>query len=302
MTPVKRNIGQLLVDNGQITAEELNLAEAESEKTGESIKAVLSRLGLASENLLKNTLELEYGVGYISIANVKLLPQVVNLIPESVVRECHAVPVAKDGNRITVAMVSPNDPSALEKIKEHLNGLKLKPVVCLEDDFMELVSSHYRSQTSNIISGDQKLIEQGGSVSLGNKDINQLVHLIDIKEDASEAELLKCAQDEAVVLVANQILSGAIKKGSSNIHINCQGNNVAISYRENDVLSADRLLPKAIHLALVARYKFMAKQNIVERHIPQDGHIRVRFSGRDFSCRISFIPTSEGEHIVIWIN
>src|SRR5439155_23227558 len=107
----------ILVDNGLITADEIKLVHIERQKTGEHISLILSRLGLATESHLKNALELQYGVNYVSLAKTEADPEVLYLLPEATMRQYQIVPIAKQGNRLTVAMVIPNNLIAPDDIK-----------------------------------------------------------------------------------------------------------------------------------------------------------------------------------------
>jgi len=135
MTVTRREIGDLLVDNGVITPEELERVRFEKEKTGHSFPHILSRLGLAGENQLKNALELEYGVNFVSLRKFEPDMQLIGMLPESLIRQHLLVPIARDGTRITVAMVDPSNSASLDDLKKTLNGAAIKTVVCLEDEF-----------------------------------------------------------------------------------------------------------------------------------------------------------------------
>jgi type II secretory ATPase GspE/PulE/Tfp pilus assembly ATPase PilB-like protein len=116
-----------------------------------------------------------------------------------------------------------------------------------------------------------------------------------------EEDLAKRAQEEAIVLLANQILGGAIKRHCSNIHLIAGEKQAAVQYRLNGSLFTDRKLPQAILTALVARYKMMARLNLAEQRMPQDGHIKVKSSSKEIVCLLSTVPNQFGENVVIWI-
>src|SRR5579883_3181097 len=115
MALVKKEIGELLVENGLISPEEWTQVQVEREKTGEPIKVILSRMGLANENQVKNALELQYGVAYTALAKIEPpAMECLQMLPEALMRQHQLVPVMKDGNRITVAMVNPNNLLAVD--------------------------------------------------------------------------------------------------------------------------------------------------------------------------------------------
>jgi len=120
-------------------------------------------------------------------------------------------------------------------------------------------------------------------------------------DNISEHALARKAQEEAIVLLANQILGGAIKRHCSNIHITSGEKQAVVQYRLNGMLYVDRKLPRTILNALIARYKMMARMNLAERNLPQDGHIKVKSSSKEIVCLVSTIPGEHGENVVIWI-
>lgn len=146
MSVVEKSIGELLVDNGQISADELRLAEREAKSTGEPLSIILSRLGLAYEHHFKNALELKYGVTYVSLARTEIQAEILKIVPEAKIREHMMVPVNEKGSRITVVMVNPEHTSGLAALKPYFGERQFTPVVCTEDDFMLFMSNLYHSQ------------------------------------------------------------------------------------------------------------------------------------------------------------
>lgn len=144
MSVVEKSIGELLVDNGQISADELRLAEREAKSTGEPLSIILSRLGLAYEHHFKNALELKYGVTYVSLARTEIQSEILKIVPEAKIREHMMVPVNEKGSRITVVMVNPEHSTGLAALKQYFGDRQFTPVVCTEDDFMLFMSNLYQ--------------------------------------------------------------------------------------------------------------------------------------------------------------
>lgn len=298
MALVKKEIGELLVDNGLITQDELQLVQQERQKTGEPISLILSRLGLATESHLKNALELQYGVNYVSLAKYEAEEEVVNLLPETVMRQHQVVPISRDGSRLTLAMVNPNNLLALDDVKYRLKGSQIKAVVCTEDDFQHFMESFTAKKRAEEVNLEELARENAvdGEVDLSSLDV------IEDSEDAvSDLALQQAAEDAPIVKLANQILGKAISRKVSDIHIEPQEKELIIRYRTDGVLLVDRKLPRAIVNALVSRFKVMADLDIAERRVPQDGRIRVRFSGKDIDFRVSTVPAKFGEKVVMRI-
>ncbi|MCC7529078.1 MAG: hypothetical protein IT342_11175, partial [Candidatus Melainabacteria bacterium] len=163
MSVVEKSIGELLVDNGQISADELRLAEREARSTGEPLSVILSRLGLAYEHHFKNALELKYGVTYVSLARTEVQPEILKKVPEAKLREHMMVPVHEKGSRITVVMVNPEHTGGLAALKEYFTDRQFTPVVCTEDDFTLFMANLYRSH----LDADQTAKESNGT----NEDV-----------------------------------------------------------------------------------------------------------------------------------
>jgi Type II secretory pathway, ATPase PulE/Tfp pilus assembly pathway, ATPase PilB len=297
MALIKKEIGELLVDNGLITADELKIVQQERLKTGEPISLILSRLGLANEKHLKNALELQFGVNYVSLTAVKPEGTCLELLPEKVMRQHQVVPINQEENKLTIAMVNPNNLLALDDIKYRLRGITVQPVVCTEDDFQHFMETVYAKRQEEL--SDQMEEAQDETFIESEVDLSDITIMQEYQDDVNDLDLAKQAQDAPIIQLANQVLAKAIKRQCSDIHVEPQDKNVLVRYRVDGVLFVDRTLPKAILAALVSRYKIMADLDIAERRLPQDGRIRVRFSGKDVDFRVSTIPTKHGEKIVM---
>lgn len=299
MALVKKEIGELLVDNGLITADELRMVQQERLKTGEPISLILSRLGLANESHLKNALERQYGVSYISLAKTHVEPSALQLLPETMMRQHQIVPIAQEDKLLTVAMVNPNNLLALDDIKYRLKSLQIKPLVCSEDDFQHFMETVYSLRQDELSEENEELIDK--SFLESEVDLSTLDVMMESEDEINDLDLAKQAQDAPIVHLANQILAKAIKRRCSDVHVEPQDKSVSVRYRQDGVLFIDRKLPKAILNALISRYKIMADLDIAERRLPQDGRIRVRFSGKDIDFRVSTMPSKHGEKVVMRI-
>lgn len=297
MALIKKEIGELLVDNGLITADELKIVQQERLKTGEPISLILSRLGLANEKHLKNALELQFGVNYVSLTAVKPEGSCLELLPEKVMRQHQVVPINQEENKLVIAMVNPNNLLALDDIKYRLRGITVQPVVCTEDDFQHFMETVYAKRQEEL--SDQMEEAQDETFIESEVDLSDITIMQEYQDEVNDLDLAKQAQDAPIIQLANQVLAKAIKRQCSDIHVEPQDKHVLVRYRLDGVLFVDRTLPKAILAALVSRYKIMADLDIAERRLPQDGRIRVRFSGKDVDFRVSTIPTKHGEKIVM---
>ncbi|MEZ4535831.1 MAG: hypothetical protein R3D26_12655 [Cyanobacteriota/Melainabacteria group bacterium] len=163
MSAVGNEIGELLIDLGYITSEQLSEALTEQEQSGDRITLVLSRLGLVSERQLKDALELQFGVNYINLSLNRPEPDTIKLIPEEVARKYRFVPVAVTGEQYSVAMVDPDDLIAADAVKESLGSEHFKKLVCTADDFDYLLYQTYENAvTESDAEEDTGEVEENG--------------------------------------------------------------------------------------------------------------------------------------------
>ena len=132
---MKQDLGQLLLESGQITAEQLQHAAEEAVKAGEPMGRTCLRLGLVNEGNLKTVLELQYGLNYVNLSKLTPDPELIELLPQELILQEQLIPVSKEGNRLTLAMVTPSDREALDKAKKLLPDWQLRTVVCSDDGF-----------------------------------------------------------------------------------------------------------------------------------------------------------------------
>jgi type IV pilus assembly protein PilB len=325
MTLVKREIGELLVDNGQISPEELQRAEEEKAKSGEPMSVVLSKLGLADESAVKNALELEYGVSYVSLKKSKPDHDLLVAAGEGLCREYECVPISKDSTRLTLAMVTPTNQDAIEAFKMRFLSLQIKPVVCMEAELASFLNEAFGHATdkpapeklgkkptprsTKVLPPEpappkepppkaEELRVESPTIEAPKVEISPTDELA----DQAGVALPSGQEDMAIVLLANHILSNALSRGCTNIHVEPTDKEVLVHYRKDGVLFAARRLPKALLPFLVNRFKAMAQISTNERDLPQDGRLNVQVSGKQLSFRLSIIPAGEGEHLVIWLN
>jgi type II secretory ATPase GspE/PulE/Tfp pilus assembly ATPase PilB-like protein len=338
MTAVHREIGDLLVDNGVITQEDLELVRAEHKRSGNSIVDLLSKLGLASESQLQNALELEYGVNYVDLLKSKTQPdeEAVRLLPQEFMRANRLVGLNLSNRRFTLAMVDPADSLAISAVQDLLPGMQIKPVVVVEDNLLEFLNRFFGNMYETPpLNSNGNANSNGHAQSNGNENSNQTGQskpLENLNPENSKPENLKPENlkpensnpkksnkdeqahdspksavkqlekdgEEAVALLANQILGGAIRSGATHIHISSTEREAVVNYRINGALVIDRKLPKAIVSSVIGRYKSMAKL-VGSDSMVFDGHIKVKSTAKEMVCLLSIIPTLHGEHAVFWI-
>src|SRR5277367_1521488 len=251
MALVKREIGELLVDNGQISPEELKRAEEEKAKSGEPMSVVLSKLGLADEAAVKNALELEYGVSYVSLKKTKPDHDLLVAAGEGLCRKYECVPIAKDSARLTLAMVTPSSQEAIDAFKIRFLSLQIKPVVCIETELTHFLDEAFgqHAPVKPVAERLPKKPTPRASKALPAEPVPPAAAVAP-PEALPEPEAVDQAgagvpagqEDMAIVLLANHILSNALSRGCTNIHVEPTDKEVLVHYRKDGVLFAARRL------------------------------------------------------------
>jgi type II secretory ATPase GspE/PulE/Tfp pilus assembly ATPase PilB-like protein len=192
MSLIGKEIGELLVDGGLLTPAQLEIAEQEKLNTGETISRVLNRLGLASENQIKDTLELQYGVTYVSLIKLSAGAEIIKLLPEKLIRQHQVLPIDYQNGRLTLAMVNPDDPLSVIDIKNHIEFDHLKTVVCMEDDFESFVEAFFAPEEPEPVEmADTEQAVEAESTVNGVIDLGDLLISAGILDDDQVFSALK---------------------------------------------------------------------------------------------------------------
>ena len=292
--PVSRRLGDLLVNEGLITQENLQRALAEQKGSNEKLGSILVRLNLIQEDQLIGFLSRQYGIPSITLSQLDIDPEVVKLVPAQIARKYEVLPVKRTGNALTLAMADPTNVFALDDVA-FMTNLQVLPVVASQGAIRQTIERLYEPQASafsEVITAmegeapDVELVEGGEDVAPSKIDIFEL-------KDASE--------EAPVVKLVNLILTDAIRRGASDIHLEPYEKVFRVRYRIDGVLQEMMAPPKRLEAALLSRVKIMSNLDIAERRLPQDGRIKIRYSSREIDLRVSTLPTIFGEKIVMRI-
>jgi type IV pilus assembly protein PilB len=282
---VNEKIGELLVKENLLTAEQLNNARDEARLKNERLGAQITALGYLDEAELTDFVAKQYGVPSINLEEFEIDPAVVQLIPEEVAIKHTVIPVNRAGSTLIVATADPSNIFALDDIK-FLTGYNIQPVVAAEDAIRRAIDRHYdQSSSLEDVMGD-----------FDDSDID-LVHEAD---DVDINELARESEDAPVVKLVNLILTDAVKKTASDIHIEPYEKSFRVRYRIDGVLYEVMKPPMKLKNAITSRVKIMSSLDIAERRLPQDGRIKLKMGrGREMDFRVSVLPTLFGEKIVL---
>jgi len=282
---LNEQIGELLVRENLLSAEELQQARSEVVAKGGRLGAQITKLGLLEESQLTDFVAKQYGVPAIDLDDFEVDPKVVALIPEDVAIKHNVVPVNRAGSTLIVATADPSNISGLDDIK-FLTGYNIQAVVASEEAIKRGIEKYY-DQTSDL---DDVM------AAFDDSDID----FVQDEEDINEAELGREAEDAPVVKLVNLILTEAIKKSASDIHIEPYEKSFRVRYRIDGVLYEVMKPPMKLKNALISRLKIMSELDIAERRLPQDGRIKLKLGrGREMDFRVSVLPTLFGEKVVL---
>src|SRR5215510_1590883 len=290
--PVNRRLGDLLVADGLLTAEQLKKALAEQKGSPEKLGSLLIRLNFVNEDQLIGFLSRQYGVPSITLAQLDIDPDVLKLVPAPIARKYEVIPVRKMGNSLALAMADPTNVFALDDIS-FMTNLQVLPLVASQTALKKAIDRNYESKTeaiSTVLSDMQTDLANVEVVDEGEEGTK--VDVFELKESADEAPVVK---------LVNMVLVDAIQKGASDIHFESYEKIFRIRFRMDGVLHEMLAPPKRLEPAILSRLKIMANLDIAERRLPQDGRIKLRYSNREIDFRVSVLPTIFGEKAVLRI-
>ena len=282
---LNERIGELLVQESLLSVEELEHARREALAKGGRVGAQLAELGYLDEAELTDFVARQYGVPVIDLGAFQFDPEVLRLIPEEVARKYGVIPVNRAGSTLIVAMSDPSNVFALDDIK-FLTGYNVQPVVTSEGSIAQFLEDHYEedAEFEEVMAG------------FDDSDIN-VVHE---EDDPDSAVLNREAEEAPVVKLVNLILSDAVKKQASDIHVEPYEKTFRVRYRIDGVLYEVMKPPVKLRNAMTSRIKIMSELDIAERRLPQDGRIKLKMGrGREMDFRVSVLPTLFGEKVVL---
>jgi type IV pilus assembly protein PilB len=286
----KKRLGELLLESGLLDEEGLARALAEQRSKRGKLGEVIVSLGLATEQEIAQALSLQLGIPTIDLKNTPVEPQAIELIQEKVARKHLIIPVAIDHRDLHIAMADPLSFEAFEDVR-FASGYTIKPFIAPRSDILWAIDQHYHlgSSLSTIVQDivDERQVEVvHDSLDSDGKDLD---------------DLRKKSEAAPVIRMVNLIVAEAVDQGASDIHVEPTKTALQIRHRVDGLLRKTMDLPKWVQGAVVSRIKIMARMDIAEKRLPQDGRIGVRVGGRSLDLRVSTVPASYGEKVVIRI-
>ncbi len=296
-------IGELLLKEKRITPEQLQEALKYQKGNGGKLGYNLVKLGFVKDEEITALLSKQYGVPSINLAQFQIDPAVIKLVPSETAQKYQIVPLSRSGATLTIAMTDPTNVFAMDDIK-FMTGYNVEPVVASEAAVVEAIATYY-AVTKPPIAGGASALEVA-TKALEEMPLSADASDVEVLEDLEEisAEALEKQGSEApIIKLVNVVLMSAIQKGASDIHIEPYEKEFRVRYRIDGILYNIMAPPMKYRDAMTSRIKIMAKLDIAEKRLPQDGRIKIRFADNgktlEIDFRVSCLPTLFGEKIVM---
>lgn len=284
----KEKLIDILINGKLITQAELAAALDIQKSIGGSLGKILVWQGYVSQKDIVVAMSQQLNIPPINLSKYQIDKTLIDLIPERIVKQYLIMPISRIGNVLTVAMVDPLNIFAIDDIKT-LTNYQIQPIIAAENDVKEAINSYYGAPVGDISdmleqaeASDALEVEQGE----GEEEIN----VSEVAEESKKAPIVK---------VVNLVLNEAMKRRSSDIHIEPREKVLIVRYRVDGNLEDALTLPKKNQNAIIARLKIMSGLDITETRIPQDGRFKISFEGKEIDFRVSILPVTFGGKIVL---
>jgi len=291
---VSSRLGEILVNESLITKDQLQQALDYQKKNGGRLGSCLMKLGFVSDDEITQVLSRQYGVPSINLKYYDVEPSVIKLIPQETAVRYQVVPLSRVGATLTIAMTDPTNVFAMDDIK-FMTGFNVEPVVASETDINDAIHKFY-GEASSVEELTSVMKELTGSEG---EDLEIAAE----EAELNAAELERAAEEAPIIKLVNFILTDAVKRGASDIHVEPYDKELRVRLRIDGILQSVMSPPLKLKDAITSRIKIMSKLDISEKRLPQDGRIMLKYQRdgkrRDLDFRVSTVPTLFGEKIVM---
>ena len=276
-------LGQILLEKGELTQEQLDEALSLQQQSGERLGQLLSRLGHVYSQTVREALISQAGLERLDVDNCEIHPEAVASLPAEVAFHHKVLPISRHNRTLSVAMADPFDSAALELLRV-LTGLRIQRYYCPEAELLEASRRVYGSNVA-------RMIADLDVPSLGAES----------NEEQLTQHLHEMAKEPSIVNLVNLVILEAIEAKASDIHVEPFEKDIKVKYRIDGILHEMSPPPKRLQPAMVSRIKIMAGMDIAERFVPQDGHISFNTARGKIDLRVATVPTVFGECVVLRI-
>ncbi|MBW3562204.1 MAG: type IV-A pilus assembly ATPase PilB [Actinobacteria bacterium] len=275
-----RQLGQVLLDEGLISQEQLQQAQEEQRRLGKSLGRILIDARLVTERDLVSALSSQIGMKFVDLSEVDIDPSAAATISDTIAKRYNALPIRFEDDKLVVAMSDPANVFAIDDIRT-MTGFDVKPVVSTRADIGDAIRRFHRM----------------------SDDIGDVISDMPGEEEESEdlSKVRQVVEDAPIVKFVNLLITQAVNDRASDIHIEPGERDLRVRYRIDGVLHEVMRSPRSIQSGVISRLKIMAEMDIAERRIPQDGRIGLVIGGKPIDLRVSTLPTVYGEKVVMRI-
>src|SRR3989441_2033129 len=287
-------LGEILVKESLITQDQLQKALEFQRANGGKLGSCLTKMGLIRDDDIPVVLSRQYGVPSINLKYYEIDPNVIKLIPQDTASRYQVIPLSRVGSVLTIAMTDPTNVFAMDDIK-FMTGFNVEPVVASESAIGDAITRFYGGTSTN-----------QEEISNLMKDLVDEENELELAAEESEmdlASLEKAAEEAPIIKLVNLILTDSVKRGASDIHIEPYELEMRVRFRIDGQLSTVMTPPLRLKDAITSRLKIMAKLDIAEKRLPQDGRIMIKYKAegkkKELDFRVSTVPTLYGEKVVM---
>ncbi len=279
-----KKIGEILVESGLLSRDQVEEALKESRRKGRRLGSVLVNKGYATEMDIAQTLSFQLSMPFVEIDSA-IDPEALKLVPESISKKYLLIPLSRDGKALNVAMSDPLNLNAIDDLR-FSTGLEIQPHVATIADVSTAINRYYRlnEPIENLVHGMKK---------------DQYVEVVHEPEFDDLSNFIQKSTTPPIIKMVDSIIIQAVDLRASDIHIEPQDNLVKLRFRIDGIMRDVMQLPRWVNGPAVSRIKVMAKMDIAERRVPQDGRIKVRLGKKSLDLRVSTLPTQYGETVVM---
>ena len=284
----RRKLGELLIESGLLTAENVKDALEVQKRTEKRLGDVLIEMKIISPEEIAFALAMQLKIPFIDLSDHNIESDVIEALPEEVCKKFVCIPVAVKNNILDVAMADPLDLNIMKDL-QFITGYNIQPAISTRIQIIETLQKHYHPEKSITEVADEYAEDIG------------LELLPEEKEIEEEEEDFQSLKESPFVKMVDLIIRNAIKRGASDVHIEAQENQLRVRNRIDGVLQDSIKLPKWTQPIIISRIKVLGGMNIAEKRLPQDGRIKVKGKNMSVDLRVSTLPTYYGEKAVIRI-
>jgi len=283
-TPVRKRIGDILIERGKLDAATLERALRLQQESGERLGALLVTLGVVAQRDVAEALAAQLELPLVDAGSYPEFPILEEMVSTRFLRETRALPLSEDDVEVALAMADPTDDYTIGAF-QMVTGRTVRPMVAIPTELEAALERLYgtgKSAQSQVIGDVETRVD-------------------DLAFDADVQQLKDLASEAPVIRLVSLLITNALDMRASDIHVEPFENRLAVRYRVDGVLHDVESPPKRLAAAVISRIKIMANLDIAERRLPQDGRIRLRVQGKEIDLRVSTVPTMHGESVVMRI-